>query len=61
MSSVSISFDFINYISRRPSKETLMITFLFTLHSTVENKNLTVVMYNLDEIKIKSFGTSMWL
>ena len=48
-------------IYRRTSKTTYYDNFLFTLHSTVENTNLTMVMYNFDEIKIKSFGTLMWL
>ena len=54
MSSVSISFVFINYISRQPYKETSYDNFLFTLHSTVEITNLTMVMYNFDETKLKS-------
>ena len=61
MSNVSLSLDFMNYIYRRPPKKTYYDNFLFTLHSTVENTNLTAVKYNFYEIKIRSFGTSMWL
>ena len=61
MSSVSLSLDVMSYIYRRTSKTTYYENFLFTLHSTVENTNLTVVKYNFYEIKIRSFGTSMWL
>ena len=52
MSSVSLSLDVMSYIYRRTSKKTYYDNFLFTLHSTVENTNLTVVKYNFYEIKI---------